>query len=401
MIESGGNMLVSSNSSLKRNNPHSSTGFPQKKQKRDVPLAHFESPLRSLGIKDLEGKDLSDKSIKIIAVIAYDIFFCNRKTPLVMNKITKHEPLKNFFYKVVSSKKNNYCVFITRRLLGKGTSKAVYEAVLIEMDAEKKLNSIKVSSVALLSFKNRNNVSQNALREDQLAGLFHSPYIIEKSIHRIKTKSTCCLLQNRFAFDFEKAISKNMLPPLNQTICALGDAAEGLGLLHAKDVIHRDIKPANLALNIDGRGLVFDLGLAEFSTKLINVAGSPLYIAPELFQDGASDPECLDDCCQGPQSPETDLWAFGVSLYEILSPNHALPGMISTLSLYDSLGELRKTLLEIKEERKIFHAELFKDWKANDLTMQKIQEIIRMLLSINPKKRGTAMELSDGLRACF
>ena len=82
----------------------------------------------------------------------------------------------------------------------------------------------------------------------------------------------------------------------------------GLAAAHDKGVLHRDLKPANVM--IDGRGKVrlADFGLAALAGDPSGegLAGTPAYMAPELFQ-------------HQPPSIKSDIYALGLVLYEMFS----------------------------------------------------------------------------------
>ncbi len=83
----------------------------------------------------------------------------------------------------------------------------------------------------------------------------------------------------------------------------------GLGYAHQAGIVHRDIKPSNLFLTAQGRVKIMDFGLAKMMEEVRKrasiIAGTPFYMAPEQ-----SIGEEVD--------ARADLYAFGVSLYELL-----------------------------------------------------------------------------------
>ena len=86
---------------------------------------------------------------------------------------------------------------------------------------------------------------------------------------------------------------------------------KGIAALHRLDIVHRDIKPANVHLAQDGALRILDLGVAlslgeRKAEDLVDQAGTPSYMAPELHE-GA------------PPAPGFDLYAAGVTLYHLLT----------------------------------------------------------------------------------
>ncbi|MFD7124625.1 serine/threonine-protein kinase [Streptomyces anulatus] len=87
---------------------------------------------------------------------------------------------------------------------------------------------------------------------------------------------------------------------------------QGLRAVHAASVVHRDVKPGNVLVRDDGLAILVDFGIATFEgadrvTRTGSVIGTPPYLAPELFAPASPGP-----------TPASDLWALGITLYEMV-----------------------------------------------------------------------------------
>jgi WD40 repeat protein/serine/threonine protein kinase/tetratricopeptide (TPR) repeat protein len=86
--------------------------------------------------------------------------------------------------------------------------------------------------------------------------------------------------------------------------------ADALAHAHGQGVLHRDIKPANLLLDLRGTVWVTDFGLAKANdaddlTHAGDIVGTLRYMAPERFD--------------GPGDARADVYALGLTLYELLT----------------------------------------------------------------------------------
>jgi len=96
--------------------------------------------------------------------------------------------------------------------------------------------------------------------------------------------------------------------------------ARGLGAAHGSGIIHRDLKPANVLVDGKGRAVITDFGIARAASGDVRVTtdgdaliGTPAYMSPEQVRG-----EALDH--------RSDLYAFGVILFELLTGRLPFPG---------------------------------------------------------------------------
>jgi len=83
----------------------------------------------------------------------------------------------------------------------------------------------------------------------------------------------------------------------------------GLAAAHAKGVLHRDLKPGNIMIDSQGEVRIMDFGIAAVADQLDAAdarSGTPAYMAPEQLGGREA-------------TPQSDLYALGLVLYEIFT----------------------------------------------------------------------------------
>ena len=161
--------------------------------------------------------------------------------------------------------------------------------------------------------------------------------------------------------------------PIDEALPIARQIAEALEAAHNQGVIHRDLKPANIKVRPDGTVKVLDFGLAKHMaalgpddvtwsldpvvTGVGGVLGTPAYMAPEQVQGRQAD-------------GRTDLFAFGLVLYEMVTARLPFPGA--------SLGSMLASLA---------HTVIDPPCRARSLTAARLNALILGLLERDPARR--------------
>ena len=95
------------------------------------------------------------------------------------------------------------------------------------------------------------------------------------------------------------------------------ELCRALSAVHDAGLLHRDIKAQNLMQAVDGRLVLMDFGtgreLEETPASNVDAAGTPLYLAPEIF-DGAQ------------ATVRSDIYSAGVVLFHLLTGAYPVRG---------------------------------------------------------------------------
>ena len=151
------------------------------------------------------------------------------------------------------------------------------------------------------------------------------------------------------------------------------DVSRALSAVHRAGLLHRDIKAENVMREEGGRILLMDFGLsAGERTIMAQLAGTPNYMAPELFEGGKA------TVC-------TDIYAMGVLLYYLVIGEY--PARLTGLTIQEAkiaLGH-RTPLMDLR----------------SDLP-EPFLRTVRIAMELDPAKRfASAGQLAENLAECL
>jgi Tol biopolymer transport system component len=123
--------------------------------------------------------------------------------------------------------------------------------------------------------------------------------------------------------------------PVEEALSIAGQIAEALEAAHERGIVHRDLKPANVKLTTAGVVKVLDFGLGKLVTPgdsvelAVTTSSSPTVTAPAT-QSGVilgTAAYMAPEQARGQAVDErTDIWAFGVVTYEMLTGQRPFEG---------------------------------------------------------------------------
>ena len=179
--------------------------------------------------------------------------------------------------------------------------------------------------------------------------------------------------------------------PVRKALNVSIQIAAALVAAHAAGIVHRDLKPENVMLRPDGLVKVLDFGLAKLTPSGVQalregstqtalqsaagtIAGTVPYMSPEQARGQ-------------PVDPRTDIWSFGVLLYEMLAGRCPFTGQTSSDILVEILDREPESLTRFHpqlpaELQRIVLKTLRKNRDERYQTMRDVELDLRALLQV-------------------
>ena len=196
---------------------------------------------------------------------------------------------------------------VLERVLGSGSFGAVHQG---------RLNGKNVAVKMMHSVTSEKDLESVRMEVAAMAGLKH-PRVVRLLACCLEPPNVCLVQELAENGSLHSAlhpptggVTKRCLDYLTLLRIAI-DIADGMSYLHPS-LVHRDLKTQNILLDRSCRAQVCDFGIAKFKertflTTLKAQAGTPAYMAPEMFE-GSS--EISEKC---------DVYSFAVILWEMVS----------------------------------------------------------------------------------
>jgi eukaryotic-like serine/threonine-protein kinase len=137
--------------------------------------------------------------------------------------------------------------------------------------------------------------------------------------------------------DLHAVLTANPKMPLTRTLNFSRQFAEALAAAHGEGIIHRDLKPQNILIGKDDHIYISDFGLAKSFedggvglTQTGAFIGTPRYMSPEQVEGKPAD-------------QRSDLYAYGLILYEMLTGDVPFTGDTTLKAMYQRIQEKPKS----------------------------------------------------------
>ena len=215
------------------------------------------------------------------------------------------------------------------RLLGSG---AMGSVVLAEDPRIKRKVAIKLMKLdAVRTEADRHEYLARFQREAEVSGLLNHPGIVAiYDVGEVEGHGPFLAMEYVAGKPLDGIIKNGPALTTKEKLRIAIGLAEALDHAHAKAIVHRDVKPGNVMVGEDGRPKLMDFGIAKREdaslTQTGTFLGTPSYASPEQIKEGKVD-------------NRSDIFSFGVLVFELMSGQSPFPGSSINTILYRIVNE--------------------------------------------------------------
>jgi serine/threonine-protein kinase len=187
----------------------------------------------------------------------------------------------------------------------------------------------------------QSNLLDRFYQEARSAGALQHPNIV--TIYELGHEKNTPFIAMEYleGESLDRIIDQHPVLPLSVKLGYIVRVCDALAYAHQHNVVHRDVKPANIMVTKEGVVKVVDFGIARLTdmsmTQPNMMIGSRAYMSPQLYKGERAD-------------ARSDIWAVGVSLYELLAYRRPFIGDSEAELMFHIIYEKPEDLMSLSPE---------------------------------------------------
>jgi DNA-binding SARP family transcriptional activator/ABC-type glycerol-3-phosphate transport system substrate-binding protein len=194
--------------------------------------------------------------------------------------------------------------------VGEGAFGVVYRAIQPQVGREVAIKAVHPELANHPDFVRRFD------HEAQIVARLEHPHVVPLYDYWREPNAAYLVMRFLRGGSVEELLETGPLDP-TRVVSITEQIASALGAAHRQGVVHRDVKPGNVLLDEEGNAYLTDFGVAldagspERSSGTM-MRGTPAYLSPEQIR-------------LQPAGPQSDVYALGIVVFEMLTGEHPFP----------------------------------------------------------------------------